>query len=171
MDEYETIGSVIDDVLEYDHYTMILTGAGQTYNQNEKEFDRIVDGLTDTASVTAHKYTVHQYDRDVLDQQDIFEYDFGDDDILCIPAAHQSRQPRNHTPVQRYEQYLEQIEETDLEAILFMDVDSDIEQIDPASYTENDLIVELKRRWAIDLIDIEWSAEDTSLLLATSYER
>ncbi|MCJ7429080.1 MAG: hypothetical protein MUP66_01690 [Candidatus Nanohaloarchaeota archaeon QJJ-5] len=166
-----SIGAILDDQLGFPDYRLIMTGAGYEPNKNEHEFEQIAANLDDVADVTAtHKYTLHEYERRDLEQQDIFSYDFEDNDVLCVPSAYRSRQPENHKPIERYEQYLEQLEETSLDAILFMDVDNDMDKIPGSAYTKHDLTAQMKRQWNVDLLDIRWESQDTDLLLACSYE-
>ena len=171
MSDDATIGSAIDQELGYDTYTLILTGAGYEQNKNEVEFDQLAESLDEAASVDeAHKYTLHEYERADLEQQDIFSYDFDDESVLCIPGAYRSRQPRNHEPIERYATYLDELEDDDgPEAVLFMDLDEDMAAIDHEGYTREALIAEMKRRWDLNaVLDITWTSHDTDLLMAGS---
>lgn len=95
-------------------------------NENESDLEYLVDALEQETEVTAHRIADESYDRDDVEQIDIFEHEFPDDSLLLVPDTYTFGRggPSAHD---RYREFIDRIPETGLKGILHLNVEDDLE--------------------------------------------
>jgi hypothetical protein len=118
--------ALYQELNEPDHLDLYLVGVSEYRNENEEEFDRLLEALAEETEVTPHRIAAEDYDRDDVEQVDLFEHEYPDDSVLVVPDTYTFGRG-DPTAQDRYREFIDLMPETGLEGLLHLNVEDDLE--------------------------------------------
>lgn len=145
MPRDDELGTALyQELNEPDHLDLYLVGVSEYRNENDEEFDQLLEALAAETEVTPHRIAAEDYERDDVEQLDLFEHEYPDDSVLVVPDTYTFGRG-DPTVEDRYREFIDLMPESGLEGILHLNVEDDLENAphrdddEPVAGLANDL--------------------------------
>ncbi len=127
MLSHDELGQALyQELNEPSHIEAYLVGVSEYRNENDAEFDHLLEALEAETDITPHRIAAEDYDRDDIEQADLFDHEYPDDSVLVVPDTYTFGRG-DPTAADRYRAFIDLMPDSGLEGILHLNVEDDLE--------------------------------------------
>ncbi|MDY6770540.1 MAG: hypothetical protein SV186_01125 [Candidatus Nanohaloarchaea archaeon] len=122
-----TLGDLLhEELYQPDNLDVHLVGVSEYRNENDDFFDGLIDELEANADITPHRVAAEEYQRDDVEQLDLFEHDYPDSSLLVVPDTYGFGRG-GASAAERYKAFID-LHDQGLDGVLHLDVDDDLDR-------------------------------------------